>query len=83
MVFIAYDYEGTILSIVRAKNNDLAQAYWQGANIIAHSSSCLENDERFIPLDEHPTGVYPILKTRTKRLSENGGMSHNVIVVSK
>lgn len=63
MIFIAFNYEGRVTSIVDARNEELAHAYWQGANIDVHSSKCLERD--YTPLDEHPTGVFPILKTET------------------
>jgi hypothetical protein len=62
MIFIAYNYEGAPISVVCAKNQDLANAYWQGAGIIPHSSKCLEKD--FTPIDEHITGVFPLIKTK-------------------
>jgi hypothetical protein len=61
MIFIAYNHKSQVISIVNAKNQELANAYWQGANVDVHASKCLETD--FTSLDEHPTGVFPILKT--------------------
>ena len=67
MIFIGYNYEGYTISIVNAKSRELADAYWQGAQIIPHTVKCLEKD--FASLDEHPTGVYPILRTKEQNLS--------------
>ena len=64
MVVIGYDYKGTIISIVNAKSLELANAYWQGADIIPHSYRSLDDESHFTPLNEHPTGVYPLLKAR-------------------
>lgn len=61
MVYIGYNYEGKVVSIVNAKSKELAYAYWQGKSIIPHSHKCLEKD--FTSLDEHPTGVFPIVET--------------------
>jgi len=62
MIFIGYNPEGYPVSIVNAKTKELAYAYWQGANMLPHSHKCLEDD--FSSLDDHPTGVFPILKTK-------------------
>lgn len=61
MVYIGYNYNGEVITIVKALSENLAQAFWQGAGIAVHSSKCLEKD--FTNLEEHPTGVFPILKT--------------------
>jgi hypothetical protein len=63
MIFIAYNYKSQVVSIVSAKSLELANAYWQGANVNVYSHKCLEED--FTSLDEHPTGVFPIVKTHT------------------
>lgn len=81
MIFIAYDHNSTIISIVRARTEDLAKAYWQGAGIVPHVSKNLDNTDDFISLDEHQTGVYPILKTRTKSLTAFGRTPHDFILV--
>lgn len=65
MTFIAYNYDNYPISIVIATDIKLANAYWQGADVPVHSHKCVEED--FIPLNEHPTGVFPILKTIVKR----------------
>lgn len=62
MIYLAFNYEGYCISIVNAKSKELAVAYWQGANIIPHSIKSLEED--YTPIEEHLTGVYPILKTQ-------------------
>jgi len=59
-IFIAKTYEGKVESIVLAKNYELAQAYWQGKNIAAHT--VIERSEK--DLEEHPTGVLLLLHTK-------------------
>ena len=80
MIFIAYNYENIPISIVNAKSIEIAHAYWHGANITVHSSKSLDD---FIPLEENFTGVYPILKTTEKSLSEFGQNPRKVIIVKK
>jgi len=63
MIFIAYNHKSQVTSVVTAKSIELAQAYWQGANIDVFSHKCLETD--FTSLEDHPTGVFPIVKTHT------------------
>lgn len=60
MIFIAYNYEGIPISVVNAKSKELAYAYWHGAGIIPHSHKSLDD---FTPLEEHPTGVIPLIHT--------------------
>lgn len=60
MVFIAYNYNGVPTSIVNARNEELALAYWHGAGVDVFSHKSTKD---FIPLAEHPTGVYPLMKT--------------------
>ena len=36
-IFIAKTYEGKVESVVLAKTYELAQAYWQGKKIYAHT----------------------------------------------
>lgn len=69
MIFIGYNYNGYIISIVSARSYELANAFWQGAGITPHHIKDLDRD--FISLDEHPTGVMPILKTREVTKGEN------------
>jgi len=59
-IFIAKTYEGKVESVVLAKSYELANAYWQGQGIVAHSIT--ERNES--DLEDHPTGVLPIVKTK-------------------
>lgn len=70
MIFIAYNYENKPISIVNAKSKELAYAYWQGKDILPHSHKCVEED--FTKLDNHPTGVYPIMETEEVNSSKFG-----------
>lgn len=62
MIFIGYNYDNKPISIVNAKSKELAYAYWQGKDILPHSHKCLEED--FTSLNDHPTGVFPIMETK-------------------
>lgn len=61
MIYIAYDYNDKCISIVNAKSLELANAYWQGKGCMPHRTKSLDD---FISLDEHPTGVYDLVKIR-------------------
>jgi hypothetical protein len=81
MIFIARNGQGFIVSIIKAKSKELANAYWQGCGTDAFSIECLETDR--IPFDEHPTGVMPILETMKKSLSKFASFPEDYIVVKK
>ncbi len=66
MIFIGYNYSGKVISIVNAKSKELAEAFWQGRKLNVNTIKSLQGRGDFIPLDEHPTGVYPILETIEK-----------------
>ncbi len=59
MICIAYNHHGQPISIVNAKNEELAMAYWQGAGVLPFSHKT-EDDFDF---NINGTGVVPILKT--------------------
>lgn len=67
-VFIAKNYDGKTESIVLAACEELAQAYWQGKDIYPHSIT--EFSEK--SLEDHPTGVLPILATVKKNIPDYG-----------
>ena len=67
MIFIAYDYEGYPISIINAKDQALAIAYWHGASIVPNTIKSLDD---FASLEDHPTGVYPILKTKETNIRQ-------------
>ena len=81
MIFIGYNHDTIPISIVNAKSKELAYAYWQGKGILPHSHRCLEED--FEPLEDHPTGVFPILETKEVSLSPIAGNLRKFIVVEK
>ena len=83
MVIVGYDHNGTIISILNAKSQELANAYWQGAGISIHRSRSLDDKETFMPLDESPTGVYPILKTKEIDVQLFGRNSKTVRIIEK
>ena len=67
-IYIAKEFNGEVESIVLAKSIELANAYWQGKNIYAHSIDIKEEAD----LDDHPTGVLPIVSTVKKEFYVNG-----------
>ena len=68
MVFIGYDHNSVPISVVSARSKELAEAYWQGKGGLPHCSKCLEKD--FMSLDEHMTGVIPIVETKEINLGD-------------
>jgi hypothetical protein len=77
--FIAYNHNNYPISIVVAKNKDLANAYWHGANTVPHNFKCVEED--FTKLEDHPTGVFPILSTREKEVYEFRELKNDAIII--
>ena len=63
MVCIAYNHKGQPISIVNAKSEELAMAYWHGAGVLPHSH---KTDKDFDP-NINGTGVVPILTTEVIR----------------
>ncbi len=68
MIFIAKNYDGYTISIVNARSIELANAYWQGADIVPHSITCLEKD--FDNINTHITGVYSLLRTIERNIGD-------------
>jgi len=62
MIFIAEDHNGKVLDVVKAKSKELAMAYLQGKDMFPHVLKDVDDPEVYIPLDQHPTGVYSIVK---------------------
>ena len=62
MIFIAYNHNENCIGIVNAKSRELAVAFWQGKGEIPHVIKSLDDD--YIPLEEHNTGVYELLKIK-------------------
>ena len=78
-IFVARTYNNLIESVVLARNYELAQAYWQGLGIIAHSVT--EHNES--DLKNHPTGVLPLVKTMKQNASPFGKSSEEYLVIIK
>ena len=78
-IFVAKTHGGLAESVVLARNYELAQAYWQGKDVMAHSIE--ERNES--DLEGHPTGVLPIVKTRKVNASPFGRSSEEYLVISK
>lgn len=66
-IFIAYDFEGKVESVILAKNKELANVFWQGSEVTA--CSIMERHEE--ELYSHPTGVLPIVSTRLRTVEIN------------
>jgi len=62
MIFIAYNHDSVIISIVSAKDKISANAYWQGRGIIPHFSVPFDSAE--IRVNEEQGYVTPILHTK-------------------
>jgi len=62
-IYVSKTYGGKVESVVLANSYELANAFWQGKGFQSHST--LTYTER--DLDEHPTGVLPIVDTKKKK----------------
>ena len=62
MIFIAYNYSGAVIDVIRARSEELAMAFLQGKGSIPHRLVNVDDPEVFTPLEEHPTGVHSIVK---------------------
>ncbi len=78
-IFIAKTYDGYIESVVLAKNEDLASAFWQGKGIYAHSIRVVCEED----IDDHITGIMPIVNTIKKNLSYQGSSDRETLVIAK
>ena len=45
-IFIGYDYDGNVISVISAKSEENANAYWQGLNCLPHHSKRFDTDEQ-------------------------------------
>lgn len=78
-IFIAKHYDGTPVDVVLTATAQLAQAYWQGKGIIAHTITVRSDTD----LTDHPTGVLPIISTREVEAAPFGLSSRTMHVVRK
>ena len=79
-VYVAYNYKGIPIDVVFAMNDQLATAYWHGKDVIPHNMRQLSDAN----LKDHPTGVLPIVTTKTRNIPTthlSGG--EEVVVVVK
>lgn len=62
MIFIGYNYDGYPISIISAKSQESANAYWQGKDQLPYSSKSFDiNEDRE---NENEGYVTPLLKTK-------------------
>lgn len=78
MVIIAYNKSGKVVSIVNARSEELAIAFWHGQKLDYDTHSRLDDTAVFEPIETHVTGVYPILQTITITA---GSMRHDAKVL--
>lgn len=67
-IYVAREYNDTVLGVVLARDKLLAFVYWQGQDIHPHHVDELTEDN----LSYHPTGVIPIVRTKEAVLYKNG-----------
>jgi len=60
VIFIAKNYDGKVMSVVLARSYEMAQAYWQGRKVYAHTVETRTEKD----LEDHTTGVLPIVNTK-------------------
>lgn len=70
-VFISKNYNGKVENVVFSKSRELAVAYWHGKGIYPYSIQVVSDKN----MEDHPTGVLPILSTEKKELQPKFGSS--------
>lgn len=77
-IFVAKRYDGKVQDVVLARSYDLANAYWHGKGVIAHSIVTLREGD----LNDHPTGVLPVVATTEKTMRQEFGTgSLSVLII--
>jgi len=76
-IYIARDQNNIPIGAVLSENKKLANAYWQGIGLHPHNVSVYTEDD----LDNHPTGVIPLIKSSKQRLSGFGESSETYYVI--
>ena len=77
-IYIAKTYGGEVENVVLAKSYELAQAYWQGKKIFAHSVVVRTEED----LKDHITGVMPIVNTKIIKASPFGQNKKDILAIS-
>lgn len=81
MIFIGYNYDGYPISIISAKSEESANAYWQGKDCLPHSTRQFDVSE---DRDNEKLGfVSPLLETHKASLSKFGQTPRDFLLVSK
>lgn len=78
MIYIAYDRDSRVIGIVNAKALALAKAFWQGRGVLPNTVKSLAD---FTDIDEHPTGVYPLLEVVEKEIYQLRDMNSSTKVL--
>ena len=78
-IFIAQTFDGYTEDIVFAVDQAKANVYWQGKGVVAHSIREVGEDA----LDNHLTGVIPILSTKEVNIDVFGRGDKKIIAVIK
>ena len=77
MIFIAKDHKSKIISIISAKTQESANAYWQGKNISPHTKEIWDIER--VRENEEKGFITPILETKKERL-ELFGTEYRVVI---
>jgi hypothetical protein len=67
MIYIAYNFDGLIVSIVKAKSKEIAMVYWQGKGV---DYDIIESERDFPEPNKDGVLVIPILTTKKKNLGD-------------
>ncbi len=81
MIFIAYNHEGYPISIISAKSQESANAYWQGKDQLPYSSKSFDiGEDRG---NEKEGYVTPLLKTKEVDAYLYRNSSEKLLMVDK
>jgi hypothetical protein len=79
MIYIAKNHSGKIISIISAKSQELANAYWQGNGIIPFTESTFDLSE---DRENEKNGyITPILKTKEIELKDWNAISPKKYII--
>ncbi len=79
MIYIGKNHDGKVISIISAKSQESANAYWQGKNCIPHS---IQEFGLFEDRENESIGyVTPLLTTKEITKGEIGNSFAKIIVV--
>lgn len=80
-IFIGYDFNGKVISVISAKDENSANAYWQGTGDLPYSQKRFDVDEQ--RENEKMGFVTPIVKTQEIEVKDNNSFGYKKVRIIK